>query len=147
MAIRDIFKVTRKTFINPAGWIDYDSLKQQNTTIVSVLRDMYTTQPPGLSESFEEAMARQNLTDKDVEEGAAAYRAWAIVFFLMGLATVAYSFYLLIMHRSITMTLLGIAVTGLLFVQAFKYDFWSLQMRRRQLGLTFADWKRHFLGG
>jgi hypothetical protein len=57
-----------------------------------------------------------------------------------------YSFFLLFHHTAFLGWFLGMATSALFFAQAFKYDFWSLQMRRRKLGLTFQDWKKSILG-
>lgn len=146
MAIRDIFKVTRKTFVNPSAWIDYESLRFQNRTIYDALKNIFTTQQPMREESFEQAMKRLGMTEEDVQYGATNYRLFAMVFLIIGLLIMFYSFYLLFQHAAFLGWLLGLSAAALFFAQAFKYDFWSLQMRRRKLGLTFTDWKKAILG-
>jgi intracellular multiplication protein IcmV len=147
MAIRDVFKISRKTFVNPAGWIDYDLLKSQNQTIWEVLRNLFSKPSPVKEESFSAAMKRLKLTEKDVREGATNYRIFAGIFFIFGLLLFFYTFYLLFHHGAFLGWILGLAASTLLFAQAFKYDFWSLQMRRRKLGITFKEWKESLLGG
>ena len=146
MAIRDIFKISRKTFINPTGWIDYESLKYQNRTIWSILKNLFSVPRPEREESFQAAMKRLGLTEEQVQYGAKNYRLFSIGFFALGLLVLFYSFYLLFGHGAFWGWLIGLGVSALFFAQAFKYDFWSLQMRRRKLGLTFADWKESVLG-
>lgn len=146
MAIRDIFKISRKTFFDPAGWLDYESLKYQNQTIWVVLKNLFTRPRPQREETFNAAMKRLKLSEEDVQYGAKNYRLFAIGFFLIGLLVFFYSFYLLFRHVTFFGWILGLAVSALFLAQAFKYDFWSLQMRRRKLGLTFADWKKSVLG-
>ncbi len=146
MAIRDIFKVSWKTFFNPVGWIDYDSLKRQNVMIYNMLSSLFARNTVERTETFEEAKARFGLTEEDIQKTAKVYRIYAVFFAVLGLALFGYAFYLLFSHTSILGWLLGLAVSGLLFTQAFRYDFWSFQIRRRQLGATFDEWKRDFLG-
>jgi intracellular multiplication protein IcmV len=146
MAIRDIFKISRKTFFNPSGWTDWNYLKFQNKTVVDIIKTSATPEKPVREETFEQAMQRLGLTEADVQTGAASYRLYAVIFFLIGVALFAYAFYLLFSHTSILGFVLGLATTGLCVVQAFKFDFWSFQMRRRQLGATFAEWQRSILG-
>lgn len=146
MAVNDIFKVTRKTFFNPKAWVDADALAYQHNTIVGVLRSLFTRATPGATESFDEAMKRQGLTEKDIKDGIATYRAIAIVFLLFGVALIAYSIYLLL-HVSLLGFILAFAASALFLSQAFQYDFWAMQMRERKLGLTLADWKRYYFGG
>ena len=145
MAVRDIFKITRKTFFNPSGWLDLDSLREQNQTIWTVFKSMFTAQRPEREETFSEAMKRLDLSERDVQFGATNYRIYALVFFLLGLLLMFYAFFLLFHYKTLLGWFLGMASAALFYAQAFKYDFWSLQMRRRKLGLTFKDWKKSIL--
>src|SRR5579885_1056091 len=147
MPIRDVFKITRKTFFNPAGWIDFDALKSQNQTIFSTIKALFSAPQPERQETFEEAMQRLGLTEEDVTKTARVYRWYAVVFFLLGFIAFVYAFYLLFGHYTITGWLLGLGASGLFLVQAFKYDFWSFQMRSRKLGLTVSEWTSSILGG
>jgi hypothetical protein len=146
MAVKDVFKFSWKTFINPAAWIGYNGLVEQNKAIYGILTNLKTVPQPGVSETFEEAMKRQGLTEKDLQEGISTYSALALVFLMLGLAALAYAIYLLGRYGSLLGTLLGVVVAAMFAAQAFKYDFWALQMRKRTLGLTFEDWKRNYLG-
>lgn len=146
MRVRDIFKISRKTFLNPGGWIYYDGLKEQTITIWGVLKNLFTPTRPVLEETFEQAIARLKLTKKDVANTAKTYHVYALIFAGLGLFALLYAFYLLFRFGTIAGWLLSIAVSAFLFAQAFRFDFWSLQMRERKLGLTFADWKNSILG-
>jgi intracellular multiplication protein IcmV len=146
MAVRDIFKVSWKTFFNPAGWIDYEGLKRQNKILYSMLRGLFVRGEPARVETFEEAKARLNLTEEDIQKTATTYRLYALIFLLLGIAIFGYAFFLLFSAGTIMGWLLGLAVSGLFSAQAFRYDFWAFQLIRRQLGATFKEWKQHFLG-
>lgn len=150
MALRDdvrkIFKISRKTFLYPSAWIDLNGLISQNVSLYSILKSTFTAQTADKPETFEEVVKRQGLTEKDINEGASTYRALAIVFFILGLISAVYAVKLIIKSGSFFGMILGLAVTGLFLAQAFRYDFWALQMRQRRLGLTFQDWKQHYLG-
>lgn len=146
MAVRDIFKVSWKTFFNPAGWIDYEGLKRQNAILYSMLRNLFVRDQPARVETFEEAKTRLNLTEEDIQKSATIYRWYALFFVIIGVILLGYAFYLLFSGKTILGWLLGLAVSGLFLAQAFKYDFWAFQIKRRKLGATFAEWKRNFLG-
>lgn len=147
MAVKDIFKVTRKTFFNPAAWVDVDGIAYQHQTIMGILKSMFTRTAPGVTETFDEAMKRQGLTEKDIKDGIATYRAMSVVFTLFGVALIAYAMYLLIHHVSVLGCILAFAASALFLAYAFQYDFWAMQMRERKLGLTYSDWKRYYFGG
>lgn len=146
MAVRDIFKVRLRTFLNPSGWIDLDSLIASNRTLWDVLRGLFTRPTVVKEETFEQAMQRFGLTETDIKERIVTYRRFAILFLVLGCVLFAYSFYLLFYHATFLGWMLGIAVSALFFAQAFRYDFWSFQLKRRQLGVTFDEWKRSILG-
>lgn len=146
MAVRDIFKISRKTFFNPKGWIDWEALVSQNRYLWGILKGLFFPAKAEGAITFEEAMQEYGLTEADVADGITTYRTLAFVFLILGLCVFIYAAYLLVRYLSAVGSLLAIAVAVLLLTQAFKYDFWALQMRRRHLGLTFADWKRQYLG-
>lgn len=146
MAVKDVLKVTRKTFFNPSAWVDARGIAYQHNAIMDIIKSMFRRNLPERSETFEQAMKRQNLTDKDIQNGIATYRALAFVFLLFGVALIAYTIFLLV-HSTPLGGLLAFAASALFFAQAFRFDFWAFQMRERKLGLRFADWKRYYLGG
>lgn len=146
MAIRDMLRVSRKTFLNPSGWLDFQGLRNNTAMIVSVLRTLFTTPKPLREETFEQSMARLHLTETDVSTIAINYRQYALFFLVLGFLGFIYSFFILFLYWSFLGWLLGMGMTALFISQAFKYDFWSLQMRRRKLGLTYGDWKTSVFG-
>lgn len=146
MALRDIFKISRKTFLNPSGWIDLEGLKQQNRTIWTILKNLFSPPTPIEKETFEQAMTRLRLTEEDVQSAKTTYRLYAIFFLSLGLIVILYAFYLLFHHGTFTGWVLAVASAALFLSQAFKYDFWAFQLRRRKLGATFEEWKNSLLG-
>jgi hypothetical protein len=147
MAIKDIFKVSRKTFFNPSAWLGYTELKDHNRTLWDNLSGLFSVpQPPLVEETFEQAMQRLGLSEEDVAHAAKNYRLYALGFFLIGLAVFLYSFFLLFSHGLFLGWLLALSAAILFWGNAFKYDFWSFQMRSRKLGVTFEEWKRSVLG-
>jgi intracellular multiplication protein IcmV len=146
MAVRDAFKISRKTFFNPTAWFGVDTLKTQHNVIWRILKGLFTAPKPEREETFEEAMVRLNLTEEDIKSALVSYRYYTLIFAVLGFVMFAYSFYLLFRYGTFLGWLLGLAVTVLFFSQAFKYDFWVFQIKRRKLGATFAEWKRNFLG-
>jgi hypothetical protein len=147
MAIREVFKVSRKTFFNPSAWIDVGFLKYQNGIMKSTLTGLFSTDKPEHEETFAAAVKRLHLSEKSIKNTTRTFRLYALIFALCGFIIFFYSFYLLFRYTSITGWLLGLAASGLFFSQAFKFDFWAFQMRKRKLGATFEEWKQDILGG
>lgn len=146
MAIRDLFKVNRKTFFNPSAWIDYTTLKQNTAMMYGVIKTLFTPASPTRRETFAEAMQRFKLEEKDIDAMATDYRVYAGVLFLLGLTGIGYCVYLLVKHSQWLGFVMGLCVTTLFFAQAFRYDFWAFQLQQRRLGCTFKEWQNHWLG-
>ena len=145
MAIKDIFKVSRKTFFNPGGWVGYNQVKSNTTIIWDIIRGLVYPMTPERSETFEAAMQRLNQTENDIQTTGQTYFEYALVFLFLGACLAIYSFYLLFFHRTFSGFLLGIASGALFLSQAFKYHFWYFQIKQRKLGCTFQDWWQYIL--
>jgi intracellular multiplication protein IcmV len=141
MAIKDVFKVNRKTFFNPRGWIGYDELANQTQNIWDILKNLIAPAKPQRKESFTEAMQRLNLTEADLKEKSQTFINYTIGFILLGFCSFIFSFYYLLHHHTIAGFLIGLAVTILFATQAFRFHFWHFQIKHRKLGCTFAEWR------
>jgi hypothetical protein len=146
MAFFGIFSLNRKTFFNPTGWLGLDNMKTMNANLIATVKPLYQKQVPSRVETFAQAMERLGLTEQDVQLGSTSYRTYAFGFLLLGFAGLAYAFYLLLSHGSIYGLILGFVTSILFFTQAFKYDFWAMQMRQRRLGITVSEWSHNILG-
>lgn len=146
MAIKDIFKISRKTFFDPVTWLDLRSFKQFNQLLFRQLKSLFIIPQATREETFEDAMQRFGLNTEQVNEIGLTYRYYAIFFLVVACMILAFAFYLLFHHLSFHGALLAIAVAVLSAAQAFKYDFWAFQIKVRKLGCTFKDWKKDRLG-
>lgn len=142
MAVKDVFKVSRKTFFNPKAWIGYDLLKDQTRTIWSFVKTATATAaPPENPETFEEAMQRLELSEADVQSTANRYLTYACCFIALTAVNFMYAVYLLFHHKAFLGLVLGLAVCALLLAQAFRYHFWYFQIKNRKLGCTIEEWR------
>jgi intracellular multiplication protein IcmV len=142
MPLKDVFKVSRKTFLNPSGWLGVNELKNNTAAMWSIIKGIVTPEKTDRVETFEEAMQRLHLTEQDVENNKNTYYLYALGFLVLGIAAFLSSFYYLFYHQTISGCLLGLAVTAFLFAQAFRYHFWYFQIKHRKLGCTFAEWRQ-----
>jgi intracellular multiplication protein IcmV len=146
MAIRDVFKVSRKTFFNPRAWLGYDSIKDQTRTISSFIKDAATVQQPEHKETFEQALQRLNLNEETIKVAARNYYYYALFFLALAILDFLYGFYLLFSEGSILGFILALAVCALLLAQAFRNHFWYFQIKSRRLGCTFQEWRDAIMG-
>lgn len=141
MPIKDVFKVSRKTFINPSAWIGYKSLSNGTKAIWGVIKDTITPDKPQRQETFEQAMQRFKLTETDIQKQSKDYFFYSISFVLLAAFSFMASFYFLFIHKTFAGLLLGFAVTALFLAQAFRFNFWHFQIKHRKLGCTFDEWR------
>lgn len=142
MALKDVFKVSRKTFFNPSGWLGYNEIKSYTRFLWETLKNLFIPAKPEHSETFEQALDRLHLTETDIQISAKHYLIYAIIFVVLAVGAIGYSFYLLLVHGTLAGWILSIAVAALFFSQAFRFHFWYFQIKHRKLGCTFAEWRR-----
>jgi len=136
-----VLKVNRKTFINPRAWLGYDALKDQTTTLISLIKSLFASPRSRRKESYDEAMQRLKLTDEEVQQTGVNYHRFAILYLFLFLLILVASFSLLIIEKSFLGLLLGLAVSVFLLAQAFQNHFWYFQIKNRKLGCTFEEWR------
>jgi intracellular multiplication protein IcmV len=140
MALKDIVKVSRKTFFNPSSWFGVGQVKSSTFFIWDVVKGIFYPPVAQQKETFEEAKKRLHLSDAEIDQNGQDYLLYALVFLLLGAFTFIFTCYLLFKHSSFSGFLLGLAVTGLFLSQAFKYHFLFFQIKHRKLGCTFDEW-------
>src|SRR6185437_12758273 len=109
MALKDVFKVSRKTFFDPAAWFGYSSIKAVTRTIWDTTKDLFVApEAPPRVETFEEAMQRFNLTDANLPRIQQRYFIYALAFVCLGVAVLLYGLYLLFSHHTFAGFLLAV---------------------------------------
>ena len=143
MAIKDVLKVSHKTFVDPRIGLNYDELKEPTRVLCTNCKGVLSPIPakPAVDETVEEAMKRFNVKEQDLQDISYTYLFFAGLFLVFGLGLFGFGIYLLL-NSFYAAAILAIAFTVFLLSQAFKYHFWHFQIKFRKLGCTFAEWKR-----
>lgn len=141
MAIKEILKVNRKTFINPRAWLGYDYVKQQTLGIWGAVKGVFNRNiEVGKDETFEQAKQRLNLTDEEINTIGQNYFLYALFYALLGIVILCFAVYLLV-SASLAGFMIAVSLSVFLFGQAFRNHFWSFQIKYRKLGCTFEEWR------
>lgn len=140
MAIKDIFKVSRKTFFDPSAWLGVNELSAYTRIIGATLKTTFTPAKPQRTETFEQALKRLNITDADLQHTAKNYRLYALIFAALGVAALLVGFYYLFHYGTFAGWILAMMMAMLFAVHAFRFDFWCFQIKHRMLGCTFDEW-------
>jgi intracellular multiplication protein IcmV len=102
--------------------------------------------PVGTPETFDEAIARLNLTEEDLTDRKTMFLKQTVLFFIAGLAVIAYGVSLAFDH-AVTGMLMCFAVSCVAFANAFRMHFWYFQTKHRKLGCTVKEWLNSSLRG
>ncbi|MBA3661637.1 MAG: hypothetical protein H0W64_07915 [Gammaproteobacteria bacterium] len=142
MSVWQVFKISRKTFFNPSAWFDVASFKEGNRAIYDSVNGLFKIPEAKRTETFEQAVTRMGLSEETLQRRQTDYYNFALILFILGVIVILFSLYLLFFHFSLSGFIIGIPAAGLFLAQAFKYHFWSFQIKHRKLGCTFAEWRR-----
>ncbi len=140
MAVKDVFKISFKTFINPLAWIGAKELKTTNKIIRDTLKESFAIPKPERIEEFDQAMERQNMSEADLIKMDRQYLINTAIFLGLGIFSFFAGFYYLIHYKTLSGMLLCFATAMLFLSQAFRFHFWHFQIKHRKLGCTFKEW-------
>lgn len=134
-----------KRHFNVTEWMGLDDVFTRLRLLPSLFHGLTTVKKSLHKETFEEAVVRLNLSNKDIIAKQKSFFNAAIVFFICGICTVAYSISFFYSHQW-QGCMLAIMVSMIFFAHAFQTHFWYTQMRQRRLGLTVREWLCTFFG-
>jgi intracellular multiplication protein IcmV len=139
MGVKDIIKISRKTYFNPVGWFGSDA-KYGAQVIIRLAKGLFAVPEAHRAETFQQAVARFQLTTDDIKKIQQRYYLFFLIFSVLAIIMLFYGFYLLFYQHHFLGWMLSIAVTGLFAAQAFRYHFWRFQIKHRKLGCTLQEW-------
>lgn len=93
----------------------------------------------GAAETFDEAVARMNLTEADLEERKKMFLMQVFIYLGAGFAVLGYAVWLAFGGYFVEM-FLAFLVALLALAYAFRSHFWLFQMKHRKLGCTFKEY-------
>lgn len=134
-----------KPFVDISSWGSFNQLKKQTDDIKGIAEKLFTTNTAKRHETFEEALARLNLTENDIQQRIIELKRLTLIFVLFIIMLMGYLIYL-ILHQA---WIGSVACTGIIFAiagQTFRYHFWLFQIKQRRLGCTLQDWFYNLFG-
>lgn len=131
---------------NIRAWFDWDRVKSFTLYLYNGFKRFFIPQQASTSESFDEAVAKLHLTEKDILLKQKALFRLSIVMVMVAVVILFYSIYQLL-YGSYAATLLSLVIMFIALVLAFRYNFWYFQIKHRKLGCSFKEWYRQGLLG
>lgn len=131
---------------NVRAWIDFDRLKSFTLYLGNGFKKMFIPQQGGGGETFEEAMLRLNISEKDLQERKSALYRLSLLMCAAAIFIFGYAIYH-VMYGSYKAVVISLVVMLIALVLAFRYHFWYFQIKERKLGCTMQEWYRKGLLG
>jgi intracellular multiplication protein IcmV len=103
-------------------------------------------EPAGPPETFEQAVARLDLSEADIQGRQKMFLQQTVLYFLLGIAVISYGVFLAFEH-AITGMVMCLMVSLVAFANAFRAHFWYFQTKQRKLGCTIQEWLNAGVGG
>jgi|TARA_B110000459_G_C16611421_1_gene496380 hypothetical protein len=128
-----------KRFVDVSTWLGTAEIKRNTGNLKQLAKMLFTVQKPEVKETFEEAVQRFNLTEKDIELKKKHYLITSSLCFAIFILIMTYTIHLFIIahYMSCAMSAM-VCLLSLAFF--FKEHFWYTQIKHRRLGFTFFQW-------
>lgn len=135
-----------KRIINVRTWADWDRMKSFTLYLVGGFMKLFVPQKTVDTESFEEAIARLNISQSDLMGKQKALYRLSLVMVVAAFLFFVYAGYQ-VFYGSFKATLVSLIVMLIALVLSFRYHFWYFQIKYRKLGCSFHEWFRQGLMG
>lgn len=129
-----------KSFVDVKKWMAYDEVSGDVKTTFGLYRRLFTkSAKPVYHETYEESIARQNLTEAQLTARKKAFLYSAIAYFVFALCLFLY-FIQILLNGHLFAAFFDLILVGVLSLLAYHEHFWYMQMQKRKLGCNFHDW-------
>ena len=128
-----------KRICNARAWSDWDRIKAGRDYVTNDAKSYFTIDTSQNHESFNTARAKMKLTDQDlVARGTALFRL-SLIMLSIALCLFGYAIYHFV-YGTIHAGIFSCALAMLALAMAFRYHFWSFQIKSQKLGCSFKEW-------
>lgn len=135
-----------KAGFNVRKWVFYDQIVANANLIVGSIKTLYSLdKKPIQKETFEEAVARQQITEEQLKSRKRFFFWYSIFYACFGIGLIVYCSYLFSQH---TLAAIFVLIMGILmFAYAYRESMWYMQICCRKLGCGFKDWLKFIFAG
>jgi intracellular multiplication protein IcmV len=121
-------------------WMGVDQVKQSYSQLYQITLAVFRPEQAELSETFEEALIRLDLTEADIEQRRIEFTRLMIIYAFVSLAIFSYSIWIVYAYKNLLGFGMGFSITIFALTYAFRYHFWLFQIKHRKLGCSLRDW-------
>lgn len=129
-----------KFFFNPRAWGSYDEVSSATKTTFGLFKRLFSRFSREVRrETYDEAISRLGLTDKQIEARRKTFFYSALVYLLFAFGFFVYFAYLLF-NLHLLSAFLTFLLVVLMLLTGYREHFWYMQMKKKKLGCNFKDW-------
>jgi len=135
-------KWVAKPMVDVPSWVGFKQIKVLTLGVVEQLNWLFHPKPKEdetPTETFEEAVAHQNLTPELLEQRRKNFLQLAVFFFFIGIGILFYGIYLF-WQGGLMSGFLAVILSSVSFASGIRYHFWAFQIKHRKLGCTLKEW-------
>jgi len=140
MAKKGIIRRVAGRFVNVSAWSNKKEVISHAKEIKRMVKSLFTIGTPyNPEETFDIAMKRLNISDKDLEIRVRHYKRNYLIFLLFALCMFSYGLYSIWNMRFLAF-IVSTGLTCMCLGLSFKYHFWVFQIKNRRLGCSVTEW-------
>lgn len=139
-----VFKTSKKVAgrivdVRVDKWMSWDYLSETAGHFKVLLLDIVIPKKATYSETFEEAMARLELTEEDIQARKQEFTKLCYFFLFLALSIIIYAL-VMAFKGSLVPSIIAFCLSLYALTQAFRFHFWLFQIKHRKLGCTLKEW-------
>lgn len=134
-----------RSMVDFPTWMNVKGLRESGDTIAKTFKSLQEVKISDRRETFEEAMSRLRLTEKDIQTRMHQCYIAGWIYFSCAALLFLYGLYLLI-FSTFSGFLIAWLLSVLAGVYAYREGFWYLQMKKKKLGCTFSEFVNFITG-
>ncbi|MCF6775398.1 hypothetical protein L3V83_02305 [Thiotrichales bacterium 19X7-9] len=117
---------------------DVEGIKRQQFFLYNLIKTLFKIDKVKDPCEFKD-LAANGITDKKLRENLATFTFLYRFFGIIGVVVLLYT--ILLFYRNYYLgAIVGFAASVMFLAHAFKYHFWSFQIRSKKLGCTVGEW-------
>lgn len=128
-----------KSVADVKSWLGYDQIKYQTKGLADMLRQGFRIQKSAYTETFEQAMARLNLSDADLQGLIHRFNRQMFLYIFFAALCLLYMIYLF-WETHLIAGLITLLIFGLFVIKACGVHFYLFQIKHKKLGCTINEW-------
>lgn len=134
-----------KPLVDFPTWMGYRTLVDNGKNVIQNTKGLFTPIEPNRTETFEQAISRLGLTEKDINSREKIFLAFCLFWGLIAVGAFIYAWWLFL-NDGFKGGLLALALAFLAVSLSFRYHFWYFQVKNRLLGANFKLWLNSLFG-